>query len=671
MKIITKIILIASIIIGSFTIIQMVSISNKYVNRSIITFDVNNPRSKPVKKVVRYLDLLYSKILIRFSSKHKDYYKQDFNEYSNLPAEKIIKKKENNFSENLYPLGNIKEWVRSHGNSSAIRFSSLKKINKSNLDQLNVAWTFNVNDEIGSDIQANPIVANGKIYFPSMGTKILAIDAKNGKLIWEFDSKMKSPARRGMVYHVNESREPLLFFTAYNKIYSLNANTGIQVSNFGKNGFVKLRYTSSTSPAIYKNQIIITTSEPAVEIYTLSGKLIWKYYLRKVDKKNKRIGGKRFDYSGGNPWGGFSLDKKRGIAFISTGNAGSYFNGISRPGDNKNANSIIAIDINNKKKLWDFQEVRHDIWNLDIPSTPILGVIERNKKKIDVVIGLTKLGNTLVLDRITGEPIYDFILKKAPLSKIPGEKTSFYQPAIKLPEPFAKQTFRADDVSNISKDTRLYIKDLIIDHKYGFFKPYELNKKNIQFNFHGGAEWAGGSFNVKDGTLYVSSSNIAWETELKKIEGKTGYYEYSSNFKRLKDKNGYPGNKPPWGTLTSLNLNTGLINWQVPLGEYKELKNRGVPQTGTENYSGVTATESGIIISSGALDKKITIFDSLNGKKLWSHDLPFIGSCPPTTYKIEEEQYILVCATGGYSLKDGYPNLVEFGNKMIAYKLKN
>ena len=110
---------------------------------------------------------------------------------------------------------------------------------------------------------------------------------------------------------------------------------------------------------------------------------------------------KEFDYTGGNPWGGFSLDKKRGIAFISTGNAGSYFNGISRPGDNKNANSIIAIDINNKKKLWDFQEVRHDIWNLESPSTPILVRHMREiKKKIDVVIGLTKLGNTLVLDRI-------------------------------------------------------------------------------------------------------------------------------------------------------------------------------------------------------------------------------------------------------------------------------
>ena len=114
-----------------------------------------------------------------------------------------------------------------------------------------------------------------------------------------------------------------------------------------------------------------------------------------------------------------------------------------------------------------------------------------------------------------------------------------------------------------------------------------------------------------------------------------------------------------------------MINWQVPLGEYKKLINLGVPKTGTENLSGVTATESGIIISSGTLDKKIRIFDTKDGKELWSDDLPFIGSCPPTTFEIEKEQYILICATGGYSLNIGYPDLVEFGNKIIAYKLKN
>ncbi|MDC0952951.1 hypothetical protein OAR89_04240, partial [Pelagibacteraceae bacterium] len=387
-----------------------------------------------------------------------------------------------------------------------------------------------------------------------------------------------------------------------------------------------------------------------------------------------RNGGKKYDSSGGNPWGGFSLDKKRGIAYITTGNAGRYFNGVNRPGKNKYANSIIAIDIKNKKKLWDFQEVRHDIWNLDIPAPPILGSITKNNKKIDVVIALTKLGNTIILDRMSGKPIFDFHLKKAPKSKIPGEKTNFYQPSLKIPEPFAKQIFDINEVTNIDEKSKNYILDKIKNHKFGFFEPYELGKKNIQFNFHGGAEWPGGSFDLKSENLYVSSSNIAWETEVKLIKRKkyspSPYYKYNSKFKRLKDEKGYPGSKPPWGTISAINLNNGKIKWQIPFGEYKELTKKNVPLTGTENYSGLTGTESGILLATGTLDKKFRIFDSENGKELWSYELPYIGSSPPITYQIENDQYILINATGSFSLKKGYPNLVDFGNSIIAFKLK-
>ncbi|MDC1092961.1 hypothetical protein OAS35_02510, partial [Pelagibacteraceae bacterium] len=402
--------------------------------------------------------------------------------------------------------------------------------------------------------------------------------------------------------------------------------------------------------------------------------LLWKFILVEKQLKN-RNGGKRYDYSGGNPWGGFSLDEKRGIAYITTGNAGRYFNGVNRPGRNKYANSIIAIDIINKKKIWDFQEVRHDIWNLDIPATPILGSITKNNEKIDVVIALTKLGNTIVLDRETGKPIFDFHLKKAPKSKIPGEKTNFYQPNLKLPEPFSKQIFNLDEVTNINQKSKNYILKKIKNHNYGFFQPYELGRKNVQFNFHGGAEWPGGSFDLKSETLFVTASNIAWETEVRMNKKKNKfsaepYYKFNSSFKRLLDEEGYPGSKPPWGTITAINLKNGKIKWQKPFGEYEKLSNTGVPITGTENYSGVTGTEAGILFATGTLDKKFRVFDSDNGKELWSYTLPFIGSSPPVTYQIDDEQYVLVNSTGSFSLKKGYPDLVDFGNKIIVFKLK-
>tara|TARA_B100000242_G_scaffold48494_1_gene28898 strand:- start:249 stop:1685 length:1437 start_codon:yes stop_codon:yes gene_type:complete len=477
-----------------------------------------------------------------------------------------------------------------------------------------------------------------------------------------------------MIYYGKKQTQPAkIFFSSYKKLIALNANNGKIIKSFGKNGVVNLNRPSITAPAIFKNNLIITTSKPSVEVYDLNnGELLWKFILMKNIKT--RNGGKRYDSSGGNPWGGFSLDAKRGIAYITTGNAGFYFNGVNRPGKNNYANSIIALDIEGRKKLWDFQEVRHDIWNLDIPAPPILGSITRNNKKVDVVIAVTKLGNTIILDRVSGKPIFDFHLKKAPSSKLPGEKTNFYQPSLKIPEPFAKQEFNLNEVTNIDKESRNYILNKIKNHNYGFFQPYEIGKRNIQFNFHGGAEWPGGSYDLKNEFLYISSSNIAWEAYVEAKKKKKffppPYYKYISKFKRLKDQNGYPGSKPPWGTLTAINLKDGKIKWQVPFGEYPELTKKGFKLTGTENYSGVTGTEAGIILATGTLDKKFRIFDAVDGRELWSYDLPFIGSSPPITYQINNEQYILINATGSYSLKKGYPDLVDYGNSIMVFKLK-
>ena len=652
---------------------ELSSINYKTVNRNIFSISLDNIRNPQVKKMMRGLDRIYSSLLL-LSDKNKSYFdNQDLRD--DLPDKKVIKRT-NQYSENLFPKkNNGKNWLRNYGNSASNRFSSLKLINKTNLDKLDLFWKYEITGDPVRDIQSNVIVAEEKIFIPTSNKKIIALNALNGQILWEFRLKNSSP-RRGMVYlKENNNFSSRLIFSSYNYLISLNASNGKLTENFGNNGKIKLKRASITSPAIYKNKIIITTSEPAMEVYDLNkGNLLWKFILMK--KINKRSGGKRYDHSGGNPWGGFSLDKQRGIAFITTGNAGRYFNGVNRPGKNNYANSIIAIDLKKREKLWDFQEVRHDIWNLDIPAPPILGSITIGGKKVDVVIAVTKLGNTIVLDRISGKPIFDFHLKKAPRSKIPGEKTNFYQPAIQIPEPFSKNIFNLKEITNINDKSREYILEKIKESNFGFFEPYELGKKNIQFNFHGGAEWAGGSFDLKNEKLYISSSNIAWETEVKLIKKKNrfsipDYYKYNSEFKRLVDQNGYPGSKPPWGTITSIDLKTGKISWQIPFGEYKELTKAGVPLTGTENYSGVTGTESGLLLATGTLDKKFKIFDTNNGQELWSYSLPFIGSSPPITYQIGNEQFILINSTGSFSLKKGYPELVEFGNLIMVFKLKN
>ena len=134
------------------------------------------------------------------------------------------------------------------------------------------------------------------------------------------------------------------------------------------------------------------------------------------------------------------------------------------------------------------------------------------------------------------------------------------------------------------------------------------------------------------------------------------------------DENGYPAIKPPWGTLNAIDLNIGEIVWQVPLGEYDELTKLGFSKTGTENYGGATGTAGNLIFATGTLDKKIRAFNSNNGEEVWSYQLEYVGSGPPSIYSINDEQYIVVASTGSYSLSSAYN--VNFGNLLYCFKLK-
>ena len=178
----------------------------------------------------------------------------------------------------------------------------------------------------------------------------------------------------------------------------------------------------------------------------------------------------------------------------------------------------------------------------------------------------------------------------------------------------------------------------------------------------------GASINNNNGIMYVNSHNIPWIGNIYETKNKFSYYKYLSKFERLFDENGYPGSKPPWGNLTALDLNSGKIKWQVPFGEYDELTKLGVPLTGTENYGGVTGTAGNLIFATGTIDKKIRAFNSLNGKEVWSYQLEYVGSGPPSIYSINNEQYIVVASTGSSSLSNAYS--VNFGNLIYCFKLK-
>lgn len=639
-----------------------------YINQSKITYDINNVNNNILKKINKLYNETIENILVSYFDIHKKYWNIIEDDRDRLPEYKILKNKSKFTRSNNSISINNENWERSHGNNSSNRFSNLKIINSKNVSNLEIAWTYEMKNHYG-DIQANPIVVNGVIYTPIAGGYIVAIDGKSGKLIWKSNKFTDSVARRGLLYHKSkEDKVARIIFSNRERLISLNANNGKFIKSFGGDGQVRTGL-NVTTPVIYKNNIVIVTWDRAVEVYDLyTGKTKWK--LKYIEKISKRYGGKKFNNNGSNSWGGISLDENRGILYFTTGNPHFYFDGTQRPGTNPNSCSLIAVDLEKKKILWSFQETSHDIWNSDLPAPPILTSIIKDNEKIDVVVTPTKRSNTLILDRLTGEPIFDFRLRKAPKSNLAGEKTSYYQPDLETPEPFGRNIFKKEDLWSYDKELKEQVKKKYKNFNFGFYQPYELGNKTLQYNFNGGAEWMGGSVDHDNGIMYVTSNNILWETEITKIDNKKSLIpKYSSNFTRALDKNGYPVIKPPWGSLTALNLNNGKIIWQVPFGEFDYLKKIGFPKTGTENFGGVTATAGNIAIATGTLDKKIYIFDTKNGDILFEKKLPFVGSAPPSTYLYEGKQYIVLHSSGGNTLKKGYPNLVKDGNVIMAFKL--
>ena len=231
-----------------------------------------------------------------------------------------------------------------------------------------------------------------------------------------------------------------------------------------------------------------------------------------------------------------------------------------------------------------------------------------------------------------------------------------------------KNTLNKTDITNLSKESEDYINSIVKKSNYGFFQPYDINKDTIQYGDNGGAQWTGASIDPYKNIMYVTANNIPWIVGIQpNINNKLKFADKIA--KPLRDLNGYPGVKPPWGTLTAINLNSGKILWQVPLGYYEELKEQGII-TGTENFGGATATSGGLVFVAGTLDKMIRAFDVENGIELWSYKLPFIGSAPPTSYEVNGEQYIVIPASGGIILKLFYGDLVEQGDAVVAFKLK-
>ena len=597
-----------------------------------------------------------------------------------------------------------RSWSAYGGDAGQTRYSSLDQINRSNVGRLERAWTFDTGDD-GPTIECNPIVVDGVMYLTSPALTVIALDAASGTEIWRFaplGADYDGPeywryVSRGLTYWT-DGIASRIFSAAGPFVNALDAGTGDRIPDFGRNGRIDLReglgteegepFVQATSPGIIHEGLIIfgtnVSESPGaapghIRAYSVqTGQSVWTFStIPKPDETGHETweGTSAAAAGGANPWSGLSLDRRRGILFAATGAATYDFYGGNRKGENLFANTVLALDAASGERIWHYQIVRHDLWDYDLPSPPTLVRIRVDGQPIDALAQITKHGFVFVLDRESGEPIFSVEERPVPISDVPGEQAWPVQRVPTKPPPFARQHVTEEDLTDRTPQATRYARELYAGlRSEGLFTPGSTYGTLMLPGFLGGGNWSGAAFDPTTGWLYVSANNfpsiVRLEESPDSLRALPGYPRYrAAGYAHFVDEEGYPAIKPPWGTLSAIDLNEGEMVWQVPLGTYPALADRGLPPTGTLNLGGAIVTAGGLVFIGSTMDRKFRAFDKASGDVLWEADLPTGGMALPATYELEGRQYVVIAAGGGVGMRGARPIETPPGRTYVAFSL--
>jgi quinoprotein glucose dehydrogenase len=327
------------------------------------------------------------------------------------------------------------KWTRSQGDEGARRYSTLAQINRGNVRQIQVAWTYHAKD-VAANVECTPIVVGGLLYAPTPGRAVVAIDAATGAERWRLQlpppAKIdldNAPARRGLEYWPGDAHNPArILFGADEWIYAVDPLTGKAIEGFGDHGRTPIP-TGATAGCAVVDGIAITSGLTG-DVYgydVRNGRNLWRFH---TIARGNDFGANTWSTPqyGADAWCGVAVDTQRRIAYIAVGNPSPDMVGTHRLGDDLFSDCLLALDVHTGRLLWYFQCVRHDIWDLDVVGVPNLVTLNLGGRRIDAVAVGSKAGVLLLCDRVSGKPIFPFRLRRAPTSPLPGERTAPYQP---------------------------------------------------------------------------------------------------------------------------------------------------------------------------------------------------------------------------------------------------
>jgi membrane-bound PQQ-dependent dehydrogenase (glucose/quinate/shikimate family) len=598
------------------------------------------------------------------------------------------------------------EWRHWGNDAGGMKYSPLDQINKENVQQLKVAWTYDTGDfsdgtvhPSRSAFEATPLVIDGVMYVATAFHRLLALDPETGKLLWEFDPKYDRDHRvilhtnRGVSYWTDGERKRIFLGDQMGRLFSIDAETGKADPAFGDNGMVDLKpgvmrgydhlQYGLTSPVAPCGNLVILGGwvsdgeprGPSGDIRAFdarSGKLAWRFHTvpRPGEFGHDTWEGDSWkDRSGVNVWSIMSVDEENGLVFLPLTSPGTDYYGGDRHGDNLFSDSLVALDCATGERRWHFQTIHHNLWDWDLPSQPALVTVQRDGKDAPAVAQATKTGFIFLFDRLTGKPLFEIEERPVPKGDIPGEYYSPTQPFPVKPPPFARQSMTRDEITDVTPESRAeclaMVKDAVIEGP--LFRPIQ-SKLTVMFpGTNGGSNWGGSAFDPETSVLYINSMDVAAFFQIiKRPEGsEVPYRMRGTKYGRFWDSNQYPCQKPPWGSLTAIDLNSGEFRWQSILGEFDELAERGVPKTGTPNLGGPIVTAGGLVFIGATNDGKFRAFDKDSGEELWMTRLPASAHATPVTYKGKKtgKQFVVIAAGGGNKYNE------EYMGKVVAFAL--
>ena len=467
------------------------------------------------------------------------------------------------------------------GDAGASHYSALTQIDKSNVQHLEVAWTYPIEDNSAGGM--SPLIVDRTMYVVGADAAVTALDAVTGEELWKRPfPRIRAPDRGILYWESEDGTDRRVYAPRGDYLYAIDAETGERVLAFGVDGRTdvrqgiardtsQIRATPSSPGTVFEN-LIILGSGPGEDYGSgpgdirafdaRTGELVWVFhtiphpgefgYDTWEDPEAWKTAGAV------NAWGGLSLDAERGIVYVPLGSASYDFYGVDRPGANLYANAIVALNARTGERIWHFQTVHHDLWDYDLAASPTLLTVRHEGRTVDVVAVAAKTGFLFVFDRVTGEPLWEIEERPVPASTMPGEKAWPTQPFPTRPEPFAVQEFSLDDVNpHLPEEEQDSLRRYMASMKnMGLFTPPDTIPTMQMPGNSGGANWGSTASDPENGLFYVLTKNEPTVLQLERLRPgaaspgafptEVGYYVYQANCRlcHLENRQGQPPTIP-------------------------------------------------------------------------------------------------------------------------------